>query len=56
MAYRFPNKEYLYLSKIPIYLPGQNEDSNSTVIKSDYPFIYQPNAIGISSYPLPIAG
>lgn len=45
MAYRFPNKEYLYLSKIPYLFYRSDEDSNSTVIKSDYPFIYQPNVI-----------
>lgn len=47
----------IYISaRYHIYSTGSDEDSNSTVIKSDYPFIYQPNAIGISSYPLPIAG
>lgn len=47
----------IYISaRYHIYSTGSDEDSNSAVIKSDYPFIYQPNAIGISSYPLPIAG
>ena len=47
----------IYISaRYHIYSTGSDEDSNSTVIKSDYPFIYQPNAIVISSYPLPIAG
>lgn len=47
----------IYISaRYHIYSTEPDEDSNSAVIKSDYPFIYQPNAIGISSYPLPIAG
>ena len=47
----------IYISaRYHIYSTGSDEDANSAVIKSDYRFIYQPNAIGISSYPLPIAG
>lgn len=47
----------IYISaRYHIYSTGSDEDSNSAVIKSDYPFIYQPNAIGISLYPLPTAG
>lgn len=45
----------IYISaRYHIYSTGSDEDSNSTVIKSDYPFIYQPNAIGISSYPVSV--
>lgn len=47
----------IYISaRYHIYSTESDEDSNSTVIKSDYPFICQPNAIGTSLYPLPIAG